>query len=153
MMKLDKKHLHQIIMEQIGIVPNIYNIMWLFNEYNNKCFDGELPRPMLSLVHDKRTLGRFTCDFYDEEMENPRIEISDSYEYTEDRLRDVLVHEMIHYYLAFTGEDIYLSHGKAFKNLANHFNTKFGMNITETIDVTNMNKTKQSKNWLSNLFT
>ena len=139
-------------MEQISVVPNIYNVMWLFNEYNNKCFGGELPRPMLSLVHDKRTLGRFTCGFYDDEMENPRIEISDSYEYTEDRLIDVLVHEMIHYYLAYTGEDVYLSHGKAFKNLANYFNSNFGMNITETVDVSGMNRVKQGGNWFSKLF-
>ena len=152
-MNLDEKYLHMIIMEQISVVPNIYNIMWLFNEYNKKCFGGCLPLPTFSLVHSKRTLGRFICDFYDDdEMENPRIEISDSYEYTEDRLRDILVHEMIHYYLAYTGEDIYLSHGKEFKNLANYFNTNFGMNITKTIDITNMKRTNQGKNWFSKLF-
>ena len=138
-------------MEQIGVVPNIYNVMWLFNEYNNKCFGGELPRPMLNLVHDKKTLGRFTCDFYDDEMENPRIDISDNYEYTEDRLRDVLVHEMIHYYLAYTQQDVYLTHGKEFKAMANYVNSNFGMNVTETVDVSNMGRVKHG-NWFTNMF-
>jgi len=150
-MKLSKEYLHQIIMEQISVVPNIYNVMWLFNEYNKKCFRGELPRPMLNLVHDKKTLGRFTCDFYDDEMENPQIDISDSYEYTEDRLRDVLVHEMIHYYLAYTQQDVYLTHGKKFKVMANYINTNFGMNITETVDVSDMNRVKHG-NWFTNMF-
>lgn len=150
-MKLSKEYLHQIIMEQISVVPNIYNVMWLFNEYNKKCFGGELPRPMFNLVHDKKTLGRFTCDFYDGEIENPQIDISDSYEYTEDKLRDVLVHEMIHYYLAYTQQDVYLSHGKKFKSMVNYINTTFGMNISETVDVSDMNRVKHG-NWFTNMF-
>lgn len=139
-------------MEQIGVVPNIYNIIYLFNEYNNMCFGGELPRPILSLMHSKKMLGYFSCDIdEDGEINNPTIEISDSYEYTEDKLRDVLVHEMIHYYLAYTQKDLNFTHGKEFKRLANFFNSNFGMNISEKVDITNMNKVNNG-GWLSRLF-
>jgi hypothetical protein len=141
-------------MEQIGVVPNIYNVMWLFNEYNKAYFGGVLPRPRFALVHDRRTLGKFTCGFDEEnEVDDPEILISDCYEYTETRLRDILVHEMIHYYLAYTQQDVYITHGRAFKRLANEFNSKYGTNITKTVDTSDMRQVNYNKgNWFSRMF-
>lgn len=151
-MILSEEYLHKIILEEISVVPNIYNVMWLFNEYNKKCFNNLLPRPLISLFHSEKLLGRFTCDFDENnEIDNPRIEISDSYEYTEQRLVDVLVHEMIHYYLAYTQQDVYLTHGEYFQNMANYLNNNFGLNISETIDVVDMNKVKHG-NWFTRMF-
>lgn len=152
-MTIDSNKLHKIIMEEISFVPSVYNLIWLFNDCNNKYFGGELPRPIISLVHDKRSLGRFTCDFYDDdEMENPRIEISDSYEYTQSRLRDIMVHEMIHYYLAYIGEDVYISHGKAFKDMVNRFNSQYGLHMSKKVDTSDMKRTNNNSNWFTKLF-
>lgn len=149
---LTEEYLHKIILEEISVVPNIYNVIWLFGEYNKKCFNNELPRPLISLFHSEKILGRFTCDF-DEDgyVDNPRIEISDSYEYTEQRLSEVLVHEMIHYYLAYTQLDTNLTHGEHFNAMANYISNNFGLNITETIDIADMNKVKHG-NWFTNFF-
>jgi hypothetical protein len=135
-----------------SIAPNIFNVMWLFNKYNKMCFGGMLPRPRISLFHNKNILGRFTCDFDEnDDMSNPSIEISDSWEYTQERLSDIIVHEMIHYYLAYEKIDVYLTHGKHFISMANDFNSRFGLNITERIDVNGMNKVKRG-GWFSKLF-
>lgn len=151
-MKLTEEYLHKVIMESIGVVPNIYNVMWLFSEYNNAYFGGELPLPRFVLDHDRRSLGEFRC-YFDEygEVDDPEIMISDCYEYTEERLRDVLVHEMIHYYLAYTQEDTRISHGSAFQRMANDFNSRYGMNITKTVDVTGMGTVKYG-NWFTRMF-
>jgi hypothetical protein len=45
-----------------------------------------------------------------------------------------MVHEMIHYYLAYTKADLAIEHGKQFKNMANYLNSMFGLNITPYIN-------------------
>jgi predicted SprT family Zn-dependent metalloprotease len=47
-----------------------------------------------------------------------------------------MVHEMIHYYLAYTGKDVKMKHGEEFKKMASKLNHKYGLNITTTIDST-----------------
>jgi hypothetical protein len=47
-----------------------------------------------------------------------------------------MVHEMIHYYLAYMGIDVDCTHGSEFKKMANDLNKQYGMNITPTIDLT-----------------
>lgn len=108
-----------------------------FHLYNFEYFGNELPAPNFKVRHSYRTLGFFSCE-YDEDgnMLNPTIEISDYYDYTESQLRDILVHEMIHYCLAYNGVDPQCKHGEAFQRQANLFNRTYGMNITSTIDLT-----------------
>ena len=114
---------------------NLFTIMGLFQEYNENYFNGELPFPQFKIRHSYRTLGYFSCEYDSEGMFNQSIEISDNYDYTNDQLRDILVHEMIHYYLAYKGIDPHCHHGKDFKNMADEFNKTYGMNITKTIDL------------------
>ena len=112
-------------------------IFTFFHLYNFDYFGNKLPAPNFKVRHSYRTLGFFSCE-YDEDgyMFNQTIEISDSYDYTESQLRDILVHEMIHYYLAYNGIDTECSHGKEFNKIADKFNRTYGMNITSTIDLT-----------------
>ena len=111
-----------------------------FHLYNLDYFDNYLPAPNFKVRHSFRTLGYFSCE-YDEDgcMFNQTIEVSDNYDYTESQLRNIIVHEMIHYYLALIGKDIECTHGKEFKKMANEFNKKYGMNITSKIDLTPYN--------------
>lgn len=114
-----------------------YNVVAAFFTFNNKYFGGVLPMPKFKITHSYRTLGRFTCflegnnSYYGEELM-----VSDNYDYTESQFRDVVVHEMIHFYLLHIGEDRTCSHGKAFKRMAEDFNLRYGMNITATADLT-----------------
>ena len=115
-----------------------FNLIAAFHCYNEEYFDGILPIPNLVISHSYRTLGYFHCDvdlsggFY-----NETIEISDNYDYTEEQFRDIMIHEMIHYYLLYVGLDTKCRHGKEFKRLMDDFNIRHGFNITKTIDLTN----------------
>jgi hypothetical protein len=115
----------------------MHNITGRFYFFNNDYFGGVLPFPELKIRHSYKTLGYFSCE-YDEDgnMFNQCIEISDNYDYTENQLRDIMVHEMIHYYLAYMGIDTKCTHGSEFKKMANDLNKQHGMNITPTIDLT-----------------
>lgn len=107
----------------------IQEISAYFWNFNRLYFDDYLETPEFYLFHSYKTLGWFECYMTPHGGENPRIGISDSYAYSFEELRDVLVHEMIHYYLAYTGEDRRVRHGKSFKRMAEDLNDEYGLNI------------------------
>ena len=113
-------------------------IRCLFRQYNANYFGGILPMPYVKIRLSVNTLGYFS--YMPDEMygTTETIEISDFYAYTENQLRDIVVHEMIHYYLYYIGEDVRLRHGKAFKNMARLLNNTYGLHVTPTIDLSKM---------------
>lgn len=115
-----------------------FNVLAGFFYFNNEYFGGVLPIPQLKLRHGWRTLGYFSYNPDAPFGMSETIEISDFYDYTKEEFRDILIHEMIHYYLFYTGEDRRCRHGKAFKAMARRFNQLYGMNITPTIDISKM---------------
>ena len=119
------------------MVISNFNILAGFQAFNHDYFGGKLPIPRVVIRHSYRTLGYFHCEI-DEygNILSPIIEMSDNYDYTESQFRDILVHEMIHYFLVFNGKDKKCRHGKEFKRMSKEFNSKYGMNITSTIDLT-----------------
>lgn len=126
----------------------IEDIQILFFKYNSKYFDLALTLPSIKIIHSKKIVGRFTCLVYpDGEFTEPLIEISDAYQYTKEQLRNILVHEMIHYYLVVTKADLKIKHGKAFKNMMQFFNEMYNLNITITIDTDGFIPSS-SQNWL-----
>ena len=94
--------------------------------------------PYIKIRHSVNTLGYFS--YMQNEMfgTTETLEISDFYEYTSDQLRDIVVHEMIHYYLYYIGEDVRLKHGKSFMRMARQLNQSYGLHVTPTIDLTRM---------------
>lgn len=118
------------------MVIDQYSIFNGFVDFNEEYFNNELPMPNFAVKHSYRTLGYFHCEFdwYGDIVE-PTIEMSDYYDYTESQFRDILIHEMIHYYLLLCGKDRRCRHGRAFKRMAKQFNSLYGMNITPTIQL------------------
>ncbi len=129
-------------------------MMVKFQQYNHDYFNDELEFPCFVIRHSYRTLGFFRCDL-DENytIMNPTIEMTDNYEYTEEQFRDILVHEMIHYYLVWNGRDRKCKHGKEFKRMADDFNIRYGMNITPTIDLTPYTIAEGKSNFMFKLCT
>lgn len=124
-----------------------------FYEYNSSFFHNKLPIPFFVIIHTRKIIGRFTCEYNENgDVRNPAIEISDRYEYTEAQLKDIIIHEMLHYYLHYTHQIETQEHGKRWKQLAMFFNEKFGTNIQIKTDITNIKIAKNKKNWLSNIF-
>lgn len=58
------------------------------------------------------------------------ISISGYYDLTADELEDVMVHEMIHYSIAYSGLIDTAPHGTLFRTLMADFNERFGRHIT-----------------------
>ena len=58
------------------------------------------------------------------------IKISRHYDISERQVQNVLLHEMIHYYIAFKGIRDTSPHGRAFKSLMHTLNSRHGWDIT-----------------------
>ena len=136
-------------------IYNISQLRCIFRDYNRDYFNGILPMPDFRISHSFRYFGYFYSDICNNTTVNPIIEISDCWEYTEPQLRNIFVHEMVHYYLAYTGKDIVGSHGKEFYDMAYELNCKYGLGITERINTNRFVRregTSKIKYWLSQLF-
>ena len=103
------------------MVASQQNMLITFDECNMKFFEGKLLSPQFDLLHSFRTCGYFqytTGGWFDKTVYDPIIFITDYYDFTERQFTDVMVHEMIHYYLAYFGLDKRCRHGKEFKKMA-----------------------------------
>ena len=103
-----------------------------FNEYNRLYFGGRLNMPDLGFHKSFKDYGRFSCNLHSvgSKLKNAKITVSSYYNFTEDQLRDVLVHEMLHYKIERNrdrGDD---PHGDRFIEESARLNEKYGLNIT-----------------------
>ena len=122
------------------MVISEFNVLAGFQSFNHNYFNDELPIPNIEIKHSYRILGYFHCEIdWCGNIINPIIEMSDNYDYTEPKFRD--------------GKDKKCKHGKEFRKLSDEFNTKYGMNITSTIDLTNYQIKEGNSNFMFKLCT
>jgi predicted SprT family Zn-dependent metalloprotease len=126
-------------------------IRYMFRNYNEKYFDNILPMPDIEITSSFKYFGLFTSEIENDTTVNPLIQISGQYDYKPAQIRDILIHEMIHYYLTYNGVEIDELHGKEFHRLAKMFNKQYGMHITATIDESKYKRRKGSS-WLKYQF-
>jgi hypothetical protein len=127
------------------MVANQDNMLLTFDECNMKYFEGKLLFPQFGLLHSYRTCGYFKYSgggWHDKMLYDPIILMTDYYDFTEKQFIDIMVHEMIHYYLAYLGKDKRCHHGKRFKEMAEQLNRKYGLNITTTLDISQYKRRK-----------
>ena len=120
------------------MIANHDNMLLTFDECNMNYFEGKLLFPQFDLLHSYRTCGYFqytTGGWFDKTVYDPIIFITDYYDFTESQFVDIMVHEMIHYYLAYCGKDRRCRHGKQFKKMAERLNKQFGLHITSRVDI------------------
>ena len=121
------------------MVANQVNMQLTFDECNEKYFEGKLPIPLFDLLHSFMTCGYFRCEYehvwFSKRLYNFCILMTDYYDFTEKQFVDIMVHEMIHYYLAYTGEDRRCRHGKEFKKIADNLNRKYGLRVIPYLDL------------------
>lgn len=109
------------------MIPTIDYIRQYFDIYNAKYFNSVLPYPQFELMKTKYLLGQY-CP---KECGGDKIRITIAYEGAEIFFQNTLIHEMIHYYLNFIGDEDTgwaRSHGPHFKREAARIN-KDGWNI------------------------
>ena len=113
-----------------------------FEHYNALIFDGKLPVPKLKWSRAKTRLGQMACKrkislgrttFYDY-----TISVSNYYKLTTEEIDDVLIHEMIHYSIAYTGLKDTSVHGIVFRGMMDKINRTFGRHITISVRTRNL---------------
>ena len=119
----------------------------MFRECNRKYFSKSLPTPKFGLINKTRTLARF--EFHkDKKGKHPikwqKIVFSDCFDFDEKDFEEVMVHEMIHYYIAWNGIKDNKDHGREFMRIAGEMKEKYGLNITKTKDTSSFKRTEKA---------
>ena len=117
------------------MIPTVEFIEKKFGEFNALMFEGKLPGLPIVLSSGKTFLG--ACAYkkrktlfggtkhYDFKLRiNKRIDLPEA------DIEDIIIHEMIHYHIAYRGIKDTSTHGRVFKMLMNDINKRFGRHIT-----------------------
>lgn len=149
-MNVNENVLRQIILTEVNqnvrFNPTKAHVYNTFEAINRACFRGKLPMCGIKMISDRKYLGYFHYDeIIGNQLENPVISINENYQYTINEFESIVAHEMIHYYLAYYGIDIKCKHGNEFHNLANQINSRMGLNITDTVDISQMTYGRQNQ--------
>jgi hypothetical protein len=106
-----------------------------FDELNELCFGGALPKVSIRLSKARTYLGQLGFKrkrplFGKTQYYDFVLRISTRLEQTEEEIIDTLLHEMIHLYIASHQLKDSSSHGKVFRQMMNDLNQRFGRHIT-----------------------
>lgn len=137
------------------IVPDAEMLKELFSKYNKEYFDGFLT-PITTFRVEPMKKHFATFDYFLNawnEVCDPIITVSNYYTFTEEQLRNILVHEMLHEYIASLGIEEKREHGKIWKKYAKQLNEEYGLCIKEVEDVNLHEKSGiRQKNFFKRLF-
>jgi len=106
-----------------------------FEEFNQQIFAGKLPKLPVELSDAKTFLG--LCVFKRRKGENGKTEyydfklrINTRLDLPENEIEDVIIHEMIHYFIGFNQLEDATAHGPIFIHVMNEINSKYHRHIT-----------------------
>ena len=115
------------------MVPDLSFLRNTFLKYNDLIFRGELPMPKLSLTKANTFRGklcyRINRKFLKTKYEDFDLRLSLNFDLDPSEWEDVVIHEMIHLYIAHAGIKDTSSHGRQFRKLMHDINKEFGRNI------------------------
>lgn len=97
-----------------------------FVEYNQKYFDCSLILPNMSTYIGETSMGLFRVR-EGRRIIDMKISIARNFNLTDEELRDLLIHEMIHEYVYLESGKV--SHNRMFKNKMKELNKKYGLDI------------------------
>ncbi len=117
------------------MIPTLEYVTQKFAEYNATIFNSELaPLPIklsrartfvgITSYHRKRKL------LGGEQKYNFSLRFSTCFDLTESEWQDVIIHEMIHYYIGSRQIKDTSAHGAVFRKMMNDINQRFHRNIT-----------------------
>lgn len=106
-----------------------------FEEFNRLYFKSQLPAIPITLGNAGTYLG--VCAFKTKrdslghkQHYDFRFRFSTRFDMPEEDLEDTILHEMIHYYIAFNNLKDTSTHGQLFRKMMEDFNARFGRHIT-----------------------
>jgi len=107
-----------------------------FDTFNRMCFEGALPRIPIRLSGARSFVGRLQYrpvrDWLGRivRREDFVLRISNRYDLSQQEIEDTLIHEMIHYWIAYNGIKDNATHGKAFRAKMLEINKLYGRHLT-----------------------
>ncbi|MCR4824380.1 MAG: SprT-like domain-containing protein, partial [Bacteroidales bacterium] len=107
-----------------------------FDTFNRMCFDSALPRIPIKLSSARTFVGRLQYtrvrDLWGRHVGNDAfvLRISKRFDLPEEEIEDTLIHEMIHYYIAWKGLRDSSTHGRIFRSMMQDINTRYGRHLT-----------------------
>lgn len=96
----------------------------IFNTWNQKAFNNELPTPHFEIMTTKSLLGQYKRKNIGGETYHI-IRISNFYNRSKQEYVNTIVHEMLHYYIRFKNIKDTSSHGRIWKKMAQDLNKRF----------------------------
>lgn len=114
--------------------PTLQQLITKFHYFNHLIFEDKLPLPEIRQTTDIYRLGctiSHVTRHADGSVSRSGwvIRISVRFDKPESHFDNVLVHEMIHYYIGYNNLKDNDSHGRLFVRMMNEINEKFGMDI------------------------
>ena len=104
-----------------------------FRKYNEEIFGNALPMPNLRVSNAKRRLGSMHCriqKIWGKTHRSFTIVVSNYYDVSLSLIEDTLIHEMIHYEIAYKKLKDTSAHGTLFRQRMDEINRKHHRNIT-----------------------
>ena len=118
------------------MTPTVEYLEERFDTFNRMCFDGALPRIPIKLSRARTFVGRLIYrpvrDWRGRVVrrEDFVLRISTYFDLPEAEIEDTLIHEMIHYWIAWKGIKDTSSHGKEFRRIMKEINVLHGRHLT-----------------------
>ena len=104
-----------------------------FRRFDHDYFGGKLPVPELGLTRAKTRLGQLAYKratrWGRTKLYAFKLSMSTYYDMTDRQAKSVLLHEMIHYIIGFTGLKDTAPHGIVFRGMMDNLNRKYGWDI------------------------
>lgn len=115
--------------------PTLVYIEQKFGEFNQLCFEGQLPPIRIVMTRARSYLG--LCFYRTQRGLLGRkrnfdfcLRFSTLFDLPEEVIEDIILHEMIHYHIAYHHLRDSSSHGKLFRQMMNDINTRHGRHIS-----------------------
>lgn len=104
-----------------------------FRRFDHDYFGGKLPVPEFGLTRAKTRLGQLAYKratrWGRTKLYAFKLSMSTYYDMTDRQAKSVLLHEMIHYIIGFTGLKDTAPHGIVFRGMMDNLNRKYGWDI------------------------
>ena len=104
-----------------------------FRRFDHDYFGGKLPVPELGLTRAKTRLGQLAYKratrWGRTKLYDFKLSMSTYYDMNDRQAKSVLLHEMIHYIIGFTGLKDTAPHGIVFRGMMDNLNRKYGWDI------------------------
>lgn len=111
------------------MIATVEYIRERFAKFNAQMFGGRLPALAIELCDAKGYLGQFVCN---REKTDFRLRINTRIDMPQAELDDVIIHEMIHYFIAYHNLVDTAPHGQIFLSVMQSINANHGRHITVT---------------------